>query len=55
MGQDYFQKFAKYQDDRRELPVECIVIIELPNGQCTNALSLNLIIQNSMGQDIYKR
>ncbi|KAH0533088.1 hypothetical protein TsFJ059_001699 [Trichoderma semiorbis] len=54
-GQLLFQGFAKYQNDERELPVECIVIVVMPIEQRMNPLTLNLIVQNSLGQDIYKR
>lgn len=50
-----FHRFAEYQDNKRELPVECIVIIVISSEQCINSLSLNMIVQNSIGQDIYKR
>lgn len=49
-----FHRFAEYQDGKLKLPIECIVIIEMPNEQCTDSVSLNLIVQNSMGQDIYQ-
>ncbi|KAL7937149.1 hypothetical protein V8C35DRAFT_294889 [Trichoderma chlorosporum] len=52
-GEILFQRFAEYQDDN--LTIECIVIIEMPNEQSTDTVMLNLIVQNSMGQDIYKR
>jgi hypothetical protein len=49
-----FHRFAEYQDDKLNPPIECIVVIEMPNEQSTDNLLLNLIIQNSIGQDIFK-
>ncbi|KAL6831124.1 hypothetical protein J3E69DRAFT_328647 [Trichoderma sp. SZMC 28015] len=53
-GEILFQKFAEFRDDKLERSVECLVIIVIPSEQFMNALSLNLIVQNSMGQDLYK-
>lgn len=48
-----FDRFAEYQHDK--VPIECIVVIEMPNEQPTDSVLLNLIVQTSLGQDIYKR
>lgn len=48
-----FHRFAEYQDDVLNLPIECIVVVELPNEQ--SADRFNLILQNSIGQDIFKK
>ncbi|OPB37362.1 hypothetical protein A0O28_0042740 [Trichoderma guizhouense] len=54
-GEILFQKFAEFRDDKLERSVECLVIIVIPSEQFMNALSLNLIVQNSMGQEIFRR
>lgn len=50
-----FHRFAEYQDDKLNPPIECIVVIEMLNEQSTDSARLNLFIQNSMGQDLFKQ
>lgn len=49
-----FRRFAEYRDDKLRLPIECIVVIEMLKEHFADGTRLNLIIQNAMGQDIYK-